>query len=200
MHRITLALSLLTLLLLSAASSAEVVDAADNGFTVRNAATVSVPAGQVFGTLVNDVAGWWHPSHTFSGDAGNLRIDPRPQGCFCETLPDGGGVRHMTVVYLDPGKTLRLVGGLGPLQGQAVDGALTWALEEGEDGTVVTVTYAVHGYAPGGLDGWAEAVDGVIGQQLERLARYVETGDPEPPAEPAADATPAADAVDDGGG
>ena len=200
MHRITLGIALLTLLSLAAASSAEVVDAADNGFTVRNAATVSVPAGQVFGTLVNDVAGWWHPSHTFSGDAGNLRIEPRPQGCFCETLPDGGGVRHMTVVYLDPGKTLRLVGGLGPLQGQAVSGALTWALEEGDEGTTITSTYAVHGYAPGGLDGWAGAVDGVLRQQLERLVRYVESGDPEAPAEPPADAGPAADAAggDDG--
>lgn len=181
MRRIILGIALLTLLSFPLTSSAEVVDSGDNGFTTRNAATVSVPAGQVFGSLVNEVARWWHPSHTFSGDSGNLRIDPRPQGCFCETLPDGGGVRHMTVVFLDPGKVLRLVGGLGPLQSQAASGALTWELEEGDDGTTITVVYTVHGYSADGLAGWAEPVDGVMLQQLERLARYVETGSPEPP-------------------
>lgn len=183
MRRITLSIVALSLLALPSASPAEVVDAGPGGFTSRNSITVDAPAGQVFGSLVQDVGRWWSPAHTFSGDAANLRIEPRPQGCFCETLPDGGGVRHLTVVHVDPGRLLRLTGGLGPLQGQAVSGALSWSLEEAEGGdgaTVVTVTYAVHGYAAGGLEGWAPGVDGVIRQQLERLGRFVETGDPEP--------------------
>ncbi len=30
-------------------------------------------------------------------------------GCFCERLPNQGGVRHMEVVYLDPGKVLAML-------------------------------------------------------------------------------------------
>jgi hypothetical protein len=36
-----------------------------------------------------------------------------------------GGVRHMQVVYVDPGKTLRMIGGLGPLQSMAATGSMT---------------------------------------------------------------------------
>lgn len=180
-----LTLSVLVLVVLAAPAGAEVADSAPGGFTSRNAVTVAAPPGEVFGALVQRVGQWWSSAHTFSGDAANLRIDPRPQGCFCETLPAGGGVRHLTVVHVAPGRLLRMTGGLGPLQGAAVSGALSWQLEEGEGGTVVTVTYAVHGYTPGGLDGWAAGVDGVIREQLERLARFVETGNPAPPGEKA---------------
>jgi hypothetical protein len=66
------------------------------------------------------------PSHTFSGNAHNLSIEEKAMGCFCEKLPDGGGVSHMEVVYFAPGKTLRLSGALGPLNTWAapVDGVL----------------------------------------------------------------------------
>lgn len=165
---------------------AEVVDSAPGGFTSRNAVTVAVPAAEVFSALVQEVGRWWNPSHTYSGDAANMRIDARPQGCFCETLPEGGGVRHLDVVFVAPGRSLRLTGGLGPLQGEAVDGSMTWTLEEGagEAGaavTTVTVTYKVHGYVPGGMEGWAGPVDGVVGEQLQRLGRFVETGSPAEP-------------------
>ena len=50
-------------------------------------------------------------------DAKNLSIDARPGGCFCEKLPNGGGVEHARVVYVAPREVLRLSGALGPLQG-----------------------------------------------------------------------------------
>ena len=42
------------------------------------------------------------------------------------------------------------------------------------DGTRVTWTYAVGGYAPEGLGGLAPAVDRMLGAQLEALKSYVE--------------------------
>jgi uncharacterized protein YndB with AHSA1/START domain len=165
------------------AAAGEVADAGAGGFTSRNKLLVAAPPAEVFGALVRDVGKWWSSAHTFSGDAANLRIEARPQGCFCETLP-GGGARHLTVVAVEPGKLLRLTGGLGPLQAMAVDGALSWELTPAADGTEITATYAVHGYAAGGLEAWAAPVDRVIRQQLERLGRYVETGSPEPAGEP----------------
>jgi uncharacterized protein YndB with AHSA1/START domain len=175
-------------LLLAGAAGAAVLDSADHGFTVQNTVEVAAAPGPVYAALVQRVGAWWSSDHTFSGDAANLSIDPRPGGCFCERLPDGGGVIHLTVVYADPGKLLRLRGGLGPLQGTSAAGSLTFALSpvegsEGqtpEDRTRVELTYQVGGYLPDGLDGWAAAVDGVLAEQLGRLARYAETGSPEP--------------------
>ena len=162
----------------TAPASAEVVSSADHGFTSKNAVIVEASAAEVYAALA-EVDAWWHPSHTFSTDAANLSLEPRAQGCFCEKLPDGGSVRHMTVVAAMPGRMLRLLGGLGPLQGEAVNGTLTWEIGSEGEATTITATYAVHGYADGGLGGWAGPVDGVIRQQVERLGRYVDTGSAE---------------------
>lgn len=161
-------------------AAAEVVDAAAGGFTVAHEVEVSASPEVVYRALTDEVARWWNPSHTFSGDAANLRIEARPGGCFCEDLP-GGGVQHLEVVYAKPGEQLRLRGGLGPLQGLAVSGTLTFQLTAGEETTTVALTYAVAGYLPDGLAGWAGPVSGVLEQQLDRLERYVETGSPEAP-------------------
>jgi hypothetical protein len=107
-----------------------------------------------------------------------MSIEARPQGCFCERL-ESGGVRHMTVVYANPGKLLRLVGGLGPLQSEAVTGSLSWNLGEHEGGTRLIVTYKVAGYTTEGLDQWAGPVDEVLAQAARRLKKFVETGSPE---------------------
>ena len=61
-----------------------------------------------------------------------------------------------------------------------VDGNMTWEFEDAEGGTRVRFTYAVGGYSKDGLDQIAPAVDFVIGEALDRLKAYVETGSPEP--------------------
>jgi len=76
------------------------------------------------------------------------------------------------VVYVEPGKTLRLRGGLGPLQEMAVAGAMTFRFEQSGAITQITLTCTVGGYRPHGLAMVAEAVDGVLRDQLERLADF----------------------------
>ena len=98
-------------------------------------------------------------------------------GCFCESIPDGGGVVHLTVTFVNPNVLLRMTGGLGPLGLMGVDGNLTWEFFEAEAGTRVKFAYAVGGYAPDGLEAIAPAVDYVIGEALQRLKAYVETGE-----------------------
>jgi len=122
---------------------------------------------------------WWDPEHTFSGSADRLSIDDRPGGCFCEEMPDGGGVRHMVVAWTDQASRLRLEGALGPLQALAVTGTLTWTLAETEGRTRIEAIYTVGGYAPGGLEAFAAPVDGVINLQVQRLKSFIETGRPE---------------------
>jgi uncharacterized protein YndB with AHSA1/START domain len=154
-----------------------VVDASADGFTVRTTVAIRAAPGDVYRRLVRNVGDWWAPNHTFSGNAHNLSIEEKAMGCFCEKLPDGGGVRHMEVVYFAPGKTLRLSGALGPLQAIAAIGSMTIELSAAEGGTKLEVTYAVAGYLAGGMNSWAAPVDGVLEEQFGRLKRYVETGD-----------------------
>ena len=174
MNAVALAITLV--MFASAPAHAAVVDAAAGGFTVRHTIEVRGQAMPAYKTVVERVREWWQSDHTFSGNASNLSIDARPGGCFCEFLPGGGGVRHLTVVYADAGKLLRLSGGLGPLQELAVEGAMTWKFTQSTSTTTIEMTYAVGGYAPGGLAALAPIVDMVLGTQVARLKRLIDTG------------------------
>ena len=175
-------LSIVLLVMLATASgagvSAEVVEVSETAFFVRNHAEISASPQQVYAALTGEIAEWWDGAHSFSGDAGNLSLDARPGGCFCERLPDGGGVQHLTVVFASPGKELRLSGGLGPLLEGAVVGTMIWRLTQSAGATDVELSYRVSGSWPGGLATLAEPVDGVLRAQLLRLERFVEGGRP----------------------
>jgi hypothetical protein len=86
---------------------------------------------------------------------------------------------HLTVVYVNPGKTLRLRGALGPFQGLAVTGALTWKLEPAADGTNLSLTYALGGYNKDGFAQLSQAGDDVLTTQVGRLKKLLETQSPE---------------------
>lgn len=170
---LVLAGSVLALGTSAASAEADVVRTSATGFAIRHTATFGASPLDVYHAVVDDVGRWWDAAHTFSGDASNLSIDPRPQGCFCETFPDGGGATHLTVVNVEPGKLLRMVGGLGPLQGEAVTGVMTWAFEATPGGSKLTLTYQVAGTIDGELGTWSGPVDQVVGEQVRRLADYV---------------------------
>jgi hypothetical protein len=154
---------------LAGAASAEVVSADAHGFTLVRSADTAMTPRQAYDAFLR-IGRWWADSHTYSGAARNLRIDARPGGCWCETLPDGGFVRHMSFEYAAPGKALRFAGGLGPLQEMGVSGALTVTFEPREGGAKIGWTYKVAGRSDAGFAALAPAVDAVMGQQLDRLA------------------------------
>ncbi len=158
---------------------AEVIETSDAGFLVKNEALIKGTPVEIYGALTGRIDRWWDSAHTFSGDSSNLSLDPRPGGCFCERLPNNGGVTHLTVVFAAPGKELRLTGALGPLQPDGLAGSMSWTLSEAGGSTKVELRYSVGGYRSGGLRGLASPVDGVLNGQLQRLKKYVETGQPE---------------------
>lgn len=162
--------------LLPALASADVVDRSPTGFTVRTVVTIAASPERAFRALVDDVGRWWDSSHTWSGDAANLRLAATPGGCFCETLKNGGGVAHAVVNYVAPGEMIRMTGALGPLQETATTGTLTWQFAASGQDTVATLTYSVGGYFPGGLEKIATPVDQVMSDQLRRLKTYLESG------------------------
>lgn len=174
----------------AATARAELVDQADNGFTVRHSAEVARSAPEVWGELIAP-ARWWDKTHTWSKDAAGLYIDAQTTGCFCELMPrdpvatEGarrGSVEHLRVIHVNPNKVLLMEGGLGPLQGEAVTGKLAIVLTPGEgDTTRIDWEYTVGGYFRTKVAQLAPAVDHVLGQQLARLAQHltpVPTGQP----------------------
>jgi uncharacterized protein YndB with AHSA1/START domain len=157
---------------------AAVDEVSAQGFVVSHEVTIAAGAQQVYEQLVDEVGRWWSSAHTFSGEAKNLRIEARPGGCFCETLPAGGGVEHLRVVQVKPGRLIRMSGALGPLQGHGLAGSMTWSFTSVEGGTKVALRYSVGGFLGGGFEPLAPAVDRVLGEQLNRLKLFAETGDP----------------------
>lgn len=188
MNRTILAPALLAALALgSQAARAEVVAQSDAGFVVRHSAEVAGDRQTVWKALIAP-AKWWSSDHTWSKDAANLYIDAQATGCFCEKLPRPadapadqrmGSVEHMHVVFADPQRgVLRMVGALGPLQGEALHGTLTVELKKSEGGTRIELEYVVGGYMRFKGEEIAPAVDGMLGGQLASLAKLLS----EPPA------------------
>lgn len=151
---------------------AEIKDQAANGFTVENSQWVPTTPAQTWRGLVQDVGVWWPADHTWWGDASKLRIDPRAGGCFCE-IDGERQAWHMTVVFADPDQLLRMTGGLGPLQGMGLTGALEWRLSAENQGTRITLWYRAGGYTPEDLRPLAKVVDKVQAQQLAGLAEHL---------------------------
>jgi len=162
--------------LLSATSLGEVMDSAGNGFSVKHSTVIAATRDEVYDVAVRRISEWWSSDHTISGDAGNLYIDAKPHGCFCERLGPDAGLIHLALTFVNPGTMLRFTGGLGPLGLMGVSGNMTWEFEDHEDGMQLTLNYAVGGYLDGGLDAIAEAVDGVLVEQIENLKKLVEAG------------------------
>ena len=163
--------------LTQALALAEVVDSSSTGFTVRTTLTIQAPPDDVYRKFIRNIGDWWNPEHTFSGNSHNLSIEERAAGCFCEKLPNGGGVRHLEVVNVAPGKSVTLSGGLGPLQSMAATGSMTVQFSPSEGGTKLVVNYAVSGYLPAGMNTLAAPVDAVLAEQFTRLKNYVLHGD-----------------------
>ena len=160
---------------LAAPAAAEVKSSSPAGFVVESKVTVAPNPAQAWAMLVR-IGEWWNPAHSYSGKASSLRLEPKAGGCFCEKLSAGGSVEHMRVVYAEPPKTLRLQGGLGPLQAQAAAGTLTWTLKPVMNGTEIVQTYAVSGYFPDGTGKLAPGVDKVLAEQLARLQQKLGYG------------------------
>ena len=161
-------------------AGAEVAALADTGFASHNEVEVLASPEAAWQAMLQPGL-WWSGAHTYSGSAANMSLAAVPGGCFCETVPGSGtaaagAVEHMRVIYLVPGSTLRLSGGLGPLQAEAVTGVLTMTVEPVGEGTKITWDYVVGGFMRTPMAELAPLVDQVIGEQLGRLGARLTNG------------------------
>jgi len=162
---------------------AEVKSATADGFVIVHSRRVAAEPSKVYAALPA-IDRWWNAEHSYSGNAANLSLKAEAGACFCERWRDGE-VEHGRVVMALRDQVLRLQASLGPLQSRAVNGVLTFQLKaddaSGGKATLLTLTYVVNGASASALDKSAPAVDGVLGEQFDRLARFIETGKPVAP-------------------
>ncbi|HEX6741514.1 MAG TPA: ATPase [Sphingomicrobium sp.] len=170
------ALYLVVLLAASAPAAAEVVGSSPNGFEIRQVVPLVVKPEVAFESFAK-LPAWWNPEHSYSGKAENLSLTLTPGGCFCERFPKGGGIEHMRVTYVDPGKRILMTGSLGPLLYEATAGVLDVQVKSTAGGSQLTLDYKAAGFANGGADKLAPVVDAVLADQLRRYRKYA-TGRP----------------------
>lgn len=149
-----------------------VIAVSDSGFIVENSASIKATPDTVWQALIQDVDKWWPKDHSWWGQQGTFSMDSVAGGCFCETA-GARSAQHMQIVFVEPGKLLRMTGGLGPLQDMGVYGALDWVFTEQGGQTLITLTYRVHGYYPDGFAELAPIVGQVQGIQLQGLVNFV---------------------------
>jgi hypothetical protein len=78
----------------------------------------------------------------------------------------------MRVAFVDPGKRLVMTGALGPLLYEATTGVMDIEVKPIAGGSQLTLDYKVAGFANGGGEKLAAAVDGVLGEQMKRFRTY----------------------------
>lgn len=172
------------LLLIAGGAKAAVVESNAQGFAIEETVQIKASPAKVYAALIRP-ENWWDSEHTFSQDAKNLSLDPKAGGCLCEILPGGGSVQHLIVAFTMPGKTIRFRGAMGPFQGQGVDGALTFTLKAGGDGTDLVLDNNVGGFVKGGMGRWPQAADEMMTDLVAHLKYYAENGKPMPSPPPA---------------
>ena len=171
---------LLALSSLPLGAHADVKQSAADGFFITFASPVAATAQKAWAAVVQPQR-WWSGEHTWSGSAANLSLKPEAGGCFCEKWKDSS-VEHGRVVMALPGKLLRLETALGPLQEFALKGTLNFWIKGGRDGaTELNVEYRVNGSSASTLDAFAPQVDAMLGAQVARLVRYIDSGNPDEP-------------------
>ena len=153
-------------------TQAEVLTLAETGFIIENKIQVTANKAETWQALTEEVDLWWPKDHSWWGTESTLSIEAVAGGCFCE-MGVGKSAEHMHISFVDPPNLLRMTGGLGPLQGMGMYGALDFLLTESEKGTEVTLTYKVNGINPGGFEQLAPIVDQVQTIQIGGLATHL---------------------------
>ncbi len=154
-------------LLAATQAQAEVVGASGDRYILKHEARSSLTPADLWARLIKP-ATWWHPDHTYSGDAGNLSLEPAAGGLWREDWADGS-VLHGQVLNTVPGQLLRLDAPFGPLQEMAVSTVWTITIKPDGGGSLVTFDEIANGTAASKLGALAPAVDFVKGEAIRRL-------------------------------
>ena len=162
---------LLFLSVTNPATQADVTSKGEAGFNLKITGVANVPPAVAYEQFL-DIGECWLSSHTWYRDASNLSVEAKAGGCFCEKS-DGSEVLQMLVTFIKPNAEIKMVDGLGPLQMMDIHSGMSWSFEPAKNGTLITLTYNVTGYAPGGLSDIADIDDAVQTDQLNALVKHL---------------------------
>lgn len=153
---------------LIASAHGEVVSSSDTHFVLRHEGQSARSVDEMWQRLT-EPATWWHPDHTFSGDAKNLSLEPEAGGLWSETW-EGGSVAHGRVLTVHAGRVLRMDAPFGPLQELGAYTVWTITITAGEAGGTVVVFDEVSSAPPNtNMGEVAKAVDFVKTEAMSRL-------------------------------
>ena len=157
------------LMCVSSAVFAEIKSSSQAHFELFHQAKSSIPPTELWQRLIKP-SQWWHPDHSYSGNADNLSLEAEAGGEWREDW-SSGSVVHGRILYIEHGKQLRLSAPFGPLQQKAVSAIWTITIQPDETGSLVTFEETVNGTNQSQLDKLAPAVDYVKDQALKRLVK-----------------------------
>ncbi len=153
--------------LLSSNASADIISSSKTHFELRHEAASSLAPDALWERLIQPAI-WWHPDHTYSGDANNLSLEAKVGGLWREDW-DGGSVAHGTVMFIQPGKTLRMQAPFGPLQGLGAYAVWTITISANDEGSKVVFDEVASGPSSADLEELAMAVNYVKQEAILRL-------------------------------
>jgi hypothetical protein len=168
------AVPLIVLSMIASPAAAEVVNSNSNGFHVRESVRLVVPQPVAYDAFAK-IGSWWNKDHTYSGSGANLSLATTPGGCFCERVPEGGGIEHMRVTYVKPGERVVLTGSLGPLLFEATSGVMDVQFKRIAGGAEVVMDYKAAGFAGADAQKFAPLVDQVLAEQMKRFREFART-------------------------
>ena len=141
------------------------------------AVDVPIAAGRarVWKALTKEMGKWWRRDFFVNSEAKSFTMEPRVGGRVFEDWGEGAGVLWFTVVALDPGKSLDLVGYLTPAFGGPATSMVRFVIDDDPDGhgVVVRVTDSTIGKESPGCeaskqDGWKQLVGEGLRPYLEK--------------------------------
>lgn len=137
--------------------------------------TIAAPPDRVWRTMFDQPANWW-PKDFNALSGSRMQFEERLGGRLCETTGAGGGLVWYTVMALEPGRSVDLVGHLTAKFGGPTTSLLRLELEpHGAGGTTFTLTDALHGRVGPGMAanveaGWRALFEAGLGAYAEAAA------------------------------
>lgn len=149
------------------AAHGEVIASSEQHFVLRHEAVSARAIDEMWERLIHPET-WWHPDHTYSGDAKNLSLDAQAGGLWKEVWA-GGSVSHGRVLTVEAGRVLRMDAPFGPLQQLGAYTIWTITLSAVEEGTKVIFDEVSTAPPSANMAETAKAVDFVKSEAMSRL-------------------------------
>lgn len=128
----------------------------------------------VWRAYVNDVGAWWPEDFWTTSNPHEMKFDPTPGGQLIELGPNGAGVLWATVLAVEPGRAIDLVGHLAARYGGPATSLLRLEFTENEaGGTTLMVADSVFGAVDRAME--SALRDGWLALFHEGLREHVES-------------------------